>query len=221
MPVSTVRLNGGVVMTVNDTTALAEDVAGKFFYSADGTKTLGALSMPVALTALETAGVFSRLVWYNCDSHQTLIEDSSSSALANRMGVDRDHMRTVLNQNNPSDNIIRVKISGDISRAASTTAAEEWSEGITLEAGHAYRASMTLVSGTVTPPEGTATPYVTLYAVGTNTHLGTLDRIGDTVSMRTYTAPDGGAEVNLVIYVPAKIALVNATYIIVLEDITI
>lgn len=220
MPVSTVKLNGAVLMTVNDTTAAAGDVAGKYFYAADGTKTLGALSAPAAYTALESAGVFTRLVWYDCDAHQTLAEDPSSSALANRMGVDRDHMRTVLNQSNPSSNIIRVKISGDIARAASTSAATAWTEGILLEGGHTYRATMTLVSGTVTPPDGTNPPYITLYEAGTTTHLGTLDRVGDTISMRTYTVPAGGAEANLVIYVPASIVLANAAYIATFEDIT-
>ena len=41
MSVSTVKLNGTTLMTVNDTTATAGDVLGKYFYAADGTKTLG------------------------------------------------------------------------------------------------------------------------------------------------------------------------------------
>lgn len=45
MAVSTVQLNGTTLMTVNDTTSTASDVAsGKYFYAADGTKTLGTAS---------------------------------------------------------------------------------------------------------------------------------------------------------------------------------
>ena len=45
MAVSTVQLNGTTIMTVNDTTAIASDVASsKYFYSASGQKTLGANS---------------------------------------------------------------------------------------------------------------------------------------------------------------------------------
>lgn len=44
MPVSTVKLNGTTLMTVNDTTATQGDVINKYFYAADGTKTLGTAS---------------------------------------------------------------------------------------------------------------------------------------------------------------------------------
>ena len=45
MGVSTVKLNGTTLMTVNDTTSVAADVAqGKYFYAADGTKTAGTAS---------------------------------------------------------------------------------------------------------------------------------------------------------------------------------
>lgn len=45
MAVSTVKLNGTTLMTVNDTTATAEDVAsGEYFYGADGVKTVGTAS---------------------------------------------------------------------------------------------------------------------------------------------------------------------------------
>jgi len=42
MAVSTVKLNGTTIMTVNNTTATSSDVkGGKYFYTADGMKTLG------------------------------------------------------------------------------------------------------------------------------------------------------------------------------------
>ena len=45
MSVSTVKLNGTTLMTVNDTTATAGDVIGKYFYAANGTKTLGTAAL--------------------------------------------------------------------------------------------------------------------------------------------------------------------------------
>lgn len=44
MGVSTVKLNGTILMTVNDTTATASDVIQKYFYTADGTRTMGTAS---------------------------------------------------------------------------------------------------------------------------------------------------------------------------------
>ena len=44
MPVSTVKLNGVTLMTVNDTTATQSDVTNsKYFYTADGTKSTGSI----------------------------------------------------------------------------------------------------------------------------------------------------------------------------------
>ena len=46
MGVSTVKLNGVTLMTVNDTTATAAGVSDTdYFYTADGTRTLGALDL--------------------------------------------------------------------------------------------------------------------------------------------------------------------------------
>ena len=46
MGVSTVKLNGTTLMTVNDSTATAADVSDQeYFYIADGTRSLGALSL--------------------------------------------------------------------------------------------------------------------------------------------------------------------------------
>lgn len=58
MAVSTVKLNGQTLMTVNDTTATASDVINKYFYAADGTKTLGTASggsTPTLITKSITA----------------------------------------------------------------------------------------------------------------------------------------------------------------------
>lgn len=41
MAISTVQVNGTTLMTVNDTTATASDVIDRYFYAADGTRTLG------------------------------------------------------------------------------------------------------------------------------------------------------------------------------------
>ena len=75
MGISTVKLNGVTLMTVNDTTATANDVINKYFYTADGTKTLGTASGSSTPT-LETKSVTPT------ESIQTITADTGYDGLS-------------------------------------------------------------------------------------------------------------------------------------------
>lgn len=217
----------GFVDTVLAAAQTAETAAAAAQAAQTGAETAQAAAEGVVYEAAESAAALLRetnvlhgLVDYGYDEHQTLKENPDSGVHVNRMGADRLWMRTVLSSSNPPGYTTRVKISGDIARAATNADVDAWSEGIILEGGRTYRATMTLVSGTVTPPEGTTLPSLSIYPVGSHNSVGTAARVDNRVYYRTYTVPEGGAEVNLAIYVNARIVLDKAQYIVTLEDIT-
>lgn len=143
-------------------------------------------------------------------------ENPSSGIIIERYGVKRELTQITLNASNPhSSYTIRVKVSGSVERAYNTTMAKAWDTGIQLKEGHTYQLETKYISGSITTPDGVNPPAVTVYKVGETTSIITAERDGFS-TVATFVAP--AEEVNLVFYIHPSVALVNATYQVILRD---
>lgn len=154
---------------------------------------------------------------YDYDAFEDYPENPSSGVVLNRYGIKRELTQITLNSSNPSNYAIRIKISGGIQKASSVAGAQAWTSGIQLQEGRTYQVNTKFISGSITTPEGVNPPAVTVYKAGESTAITTATRDGfDTVSV--FTAP--AEEVNLVFYINANVALVNAKYQVILRDVS-
>lgn len=137
------------------------------------------------------------------------------SGTSTEIGVKRALTRFILNGTTTSVRLVRA--SGGVSRGGSS-APSSYGSGVTLEAGHTYRASLTYMGGSYTLPLERARPAtLSVYKLGETSSVGTYEYKGIGFE-RTFTA-DGSAY-NLVIYIYSGVTMSNLDYMVTLEDIT-
>ena len=145
------------------------------------------------------------------------IGDSSNWRKA--IGISRLGTTVILNKTNSVSNDIRIKLSGEFDIAANTSGVQAWTTGISLVAGHQYRITCKLLSGTATRSGDPFYGVVVSYRAGESSPVGTSKTV-DGVFTRTFTAEEN-ASYNIVFYAYGTALFTNAKYLIVMEDMSL
>ena len=130
------------------------------------------------------------------------------------LGVTRRGTKFILDGTSWSQSYTYVMLNGPISRKASNTGVASYNYGINLISGHRYNMTCTLISGTVS-----SSTYASLYAThqGENTVQGVRYYIQDGVATQFIA---DASPYNFVLMIPSNITFTNATFRILLQDVT-
>ena len=147
-----------------------------------------------------------------------LIESPSSSYEDRKVGVKQSLTEITLNASVAPESAVRIRLSGrDLRRSSLTSDVDSWVGGLTLKPGHYYKAEARYLSGTIVVPEGVEYPGVSVYKTGGHEKIA--DKLFRGYDSEMLFVADGDS-VNLVMYIPAGIALSKVVYQVLLKDVT-
>lgn len=171
---------------------------------------------------IDTAG---NLVNYGYDEDQVRDvgkDDSGNTAsggiIKYKIGAVRHKTQFVFNCAGASSSL-KVKLSNNIKRGAINSDMQAWTDdGVQLASGHAYLAIMRKLSGVVTPSSADNYPVISVYGLGETSSMGSVVYRDASLCIRAFTAPE--TAVNIGLYLYSNTVLEDATYEILLKDIT-
>lgn len=169
---------------------------------------------------LDGMNVQQSLVDYGYGLGLSVAEESTSAIQIKRIGLQQDFTRLTLQLSNPTPNgYLTCKISGGLDRASTVEEIAFWTTGIPLISGHKYRVKTRLMSDpeTTIDTTGVTKPQIVVIKAGAAANVATTTYSGydsDTI----FTADVD--PVNLCLRVWAGTTLINAVYLVVLEDMT-
>lgn len=175
-------------------------------------------------SALESEDTFinEALSYINYGYDTPYYQAEGSGTWSKTTGINRDKQIIILNRHATYSSIIRIKVSGAVEQAASSSQVDAWSTGLSLVTGHEYVATIKLLSGTsyTTDPNNTYIPCVAIYRAGLHTGWSVPERT-DNIAKTAFTAEDN-TQYNIAIMLdPGEWNLTDAKFLITLEDLTI
>jgi len=178
---------------------------------------VSALKSQLGATGKGAVRNFDALVDYNYSADAEFVVGSGTGAAG--MGVIRQGCFVTLNTNAATGGV-RIKLSGEVVRVAASgssanAAVDAWT-GITLIPHHRYRASALFLSGTAT---GDTKAALVIYEEGSHASIGTkLDASDANNYYREFIY--NSTPINVVLTAPSGSTYTNATFLVVIEDLT-
>jgi len=162
---------------------------------------------------------------YDTPYHKEAIENGDNWKKI--IGVDRNRQIVTLNlaTAKPSTTLVtntRVKVSGDIEFAANNPGLQAWTSGLTLQTGHMYKVTNTLIGGTCSNGEDSVfVPAIYVYRAAETSRCNTAERSDDKKTYYAYFTAEDNTQYNITIGFDENTAVFDdAKMLVYMEDLT-